>query len=197
VTEPFAALPPSAAWRHRDAREGFEIVFPRPAGAGGGVLDGHTVAVEDGVAWVVRYEIRIDDRWRTRVARVASRSVAGERHVVLESDGEGDWRTDGAPAPGLTGCLDVDLESSACTNTLPVHRLVLAVGERAEAPAVYVRAIGLEVERLEQVYERVADDTAGRSRYEYHAPADGFRCQLVYDEAGLIFDYPGLATRSS
>ena len=40
------------------------------------------------------------------------------------------------------------------TNALPVHRMALPVGTRGDAPAAYVRADGLAVERLEQTYAR-------------------------------------------
>jgi hypothetical protein len=99
-------------------------------------------------------------------------------------------------APHLDGCLDVDLEASAMTNALPVHRLDLATGERAQAPAAYVRAPDLSVERLEQQYLRMSDRD-GHQRYDYSAPAFDFSCQLVYDEAGLVLDYPGIAVRAT
>jgi uncharacterized protein len=60
VRPAFEQLPPTAASRHVDAREGFEVVFFR-AGDDGYQLDGCTTAVEDGQAWVVRYEIVLDD----------------------------------------------------------------------------------------------------------------------------------------
>jgi uncharacterized protein len=83
-----------------------------------------------------------------------------------------------------------------CTNTMPVHRLSLAVGDAAAVPALYVRARGVGVERLEQFYRRVADD-GGRLRFDYRAPAFEFEERLVYDRSGLIVDYPGLAARVS
>jgi hypothetical protein len=191
-----SAVSASAAWRHRgegDGREGFEAVFIRPDG-GGYRFDGHTVAVEDGAAWTVRYSIVVDDRWATRSARLWSWSVDGEREASVEADGSGLWRVDGRRAAALDGCLDVDLESSACTNTFPVHRLGLRRGDSADAPAAYVRVPDLGVERLEQRYSRVDDEDRGH-RYDYAAPRFGFQCRLVYDESGLVVDYPGIATR--
>jgi hypothetical protein len=188
-TMPFDTFPASAAWRHHPARDGFEAAFFGVA-SGGVVLAGQTAAVEDGVAWAVGYEIEVDGRWRTRRARAWGRTADGERHVTVEGDGAGHWRVDGEPAPQLDGCLDVDLESSACTNTLPVHRLALAEGEAAASPAVYVRALDLRVERLEQRYTRRA------GHYDYAAPAFDFAARLTYDAAGLVVDYPGLATRA-
>jgi putative glycolipid-binding protein len=80
------------------------------------------------------------------------------------------------------------------TAVVPVHRLGLAVGERADAPAVYIRAVDLRVERLEQSYMRLQDD-GDHSLYDYVAPAFDYRAELVYDEFGLVLDYPGLAVR--
>jgi hypothetical protein len=191
----FSTPPGSAAWRHRDARDGFEVVFVRAAGDGHR-LDGHTAAVEDGQAWAVRYRIDLDGAWRTRGARVWGRSASGGYELALDADGRGGWRVNGAAAPHLDGCLDVDLESSACTNAFPVHRLGLQVGQDADAPAAYVRAPDLGVERLEQHYLRVEDDGT-HQRYDYTSPAFDFRALLVYDESGLVLDYPGIATRTA
>ena len=191
----FSKLPPVAAWQHREVREGFEVVFLRSTGSGYS-FEGHTTAVEAGDAWVVHYAITLDANWLTRSARVSGFSAGGQQEVVLEADGRGRWWIDGAPAPYLGDCLDVDLESSSCTNAFPVNRLGLEVGQRADAPAAYVRALDLSVERLEQRYARVDDDAKHR-RYKYTAPRFGFECQLVYDELGLLLDYPGIAVRTA
>jgi hypothetical protein len=52
------------------------------------------------------------------------------------------------------------------------------------------------VERLEQHYVRLADD-GGRQRYRYTAPRFDFECELLYDESGLVLDYPGIAVRAA
>jgi uncharacterized protein len=189
----FDPPPPFAAWRHCDAREGFEVAFFRPD-ADGHAIEGHTSAVEDGRAWAVGYSVRIDRGWSTQRAEVTGHSRAGRRELVIERQASGSWLVNGVATPALDGCTDVDLEASAVTNALPVHRLGLAVGEEAQAPAVYVRALDLTVERLEQRYARRPDE-GGRQRYDYAAPRFDFRCVLVYDRDGLVRDYPGLARR--
>jgi hypothetical protein len=115
---------------------------------------------------------------------------------VLEADGAGRWTVSGARAPGVDGCLDVDLEASSLTNAFPVHRLGLEVGQQADAPAAYVRALDLNVERLEQRYTRKPDD-GKHQRYDYISPAFRFEAELVYDETGLVIDYPGIAVRAA
>jgi hypothetical protein len=190
---PLTALPVTAAWQHLDARIGFEVAYLQVHHSGRR-LQGATTALDGGQAWIVTYDIHCDDAWRTRHASITGTSAAGIQSLVLEADGQGAWRVNGVQAPLLAGCLDVDLESSALTNTLPVHRLRLAIGEVRTAPAAYVRAIGLTVRRLEQTYRRDATD-GGRQRYSYTAPEFGFTAQLIYDQAGLIVDYPGIARR--
>jgi hypothetical protein len=190
----FAPAPATAAWRHRDARTGFEVAYFQLLGAGWRIA-GWTTAVEDGQTWVVEYVIDLDGTGATRGARIRGRSAAGSSAASLEADGAGQWVVNGVPAPHLDGCFDVDLESSALTNALPVRRMGLAPGARAAAPAAYVRAVGLAVERLEQTYLRAPDEGA-RQRYDYAAPAFGFACRLTYDESGLVLDYPGIAVRA-
>jgi uncharacterized protein len=173
------------AWRHVDAREGFEVLFERS-----GRFMGQTTGAEEGVLWALRYEIELDDGWVTRAGRVNGLSQA----VGVEADGAGAWRVDGRPRPDLAGCLDLDLEASVCTNVLPVRRLALEVGERAAAPAAWLRVPDLRVERLEQTYERLPDE-GGNSRYDYESPDQDFRCVLVFGPDGLTLDYPGIGVR--
>lgn len=190
---PIVDLPTSAAWRHLDARVGFEVVFLRRT-PDGYRLDGHSTAVEEGEAWSVGYTVMLDTNWATRSAQIVGRSTEGTHQVRLAGDGIGGWRVDGREAVNVNGCVDVDLEASACTNAFPIHRLRLDVGEEADAPAVYVRAPDLRVERLEQRYVRLPNDAA-HSRYDYTAPDFDYRGVLVYDEFGLVLDYPGIAVR--
>ena len=156
-------------------------------------FSGHTVAVEDQRPWTVRYEIGVDARWVTRTAKVWTWSGAGESRVTLRHDGAGRWTMDGAHKPQLDGCLDVDLESSACTNTLPVHRLAPDLGE-CEAPAAYVRTDG-RLERLEQTYRRPQGPDVG-SVFDDDAPRFEFSARLEYDRYGLVLRYPGIARRA-
>ena len=45
------------------------------------------------------------------------------------TDGAGHWSRDGELLPAVENCLDVDLEWSPSTNTLPIRRLTIALGE--------------------------------------------------------------------
>lgn len=189
-------LPPLAAWRHVEAREAYEVLAVRPTAVGSGVvLDGQTTGVEEGVAFAVGYRIEVDERWRTRRAELRGWWPHGTGSVVVEGDGEGAWTVDGVERPDLAGCLDVDLESSACTNALPLRRLDLVVGEAGSSAAAYVRAFDLAVERLDQDYVRRPDDG---DHVVAHYVCERFDADfdLTYDRSGLILDYPTLAVRA-
>src|SRR4051812_7325218 len=183
TVETFEDLPPSAAWVHEGARVGFETVF-FGEDTRRWRFSGSTSAVEDGRPWTVRYEIGVDRRWRTRGAEIWAWKEIHVVRVSLRHDGDGRWTVNGAPASHLDGCMDVDLESSACTNTLPVHR------DASEAPAAYVRVDGT-VERLEQTYRQESDGV-----YDYRAPVFDFTARLEYDRHGLVVRYPGIASRA-
>jgi hypothetical protein len=186
-------LPAAAAWRHLGSREGFETTFFARDGTDI-LLEGHTAAVEDGQAWAVRYALVVDERWSSRHATIVGQAAPERCEVTLVSVGAGRWHVDGEHRPELDGCVDVDLESSACTNTLPVHRLHLDVGARGVSSAVYVRAPDLSVMRLDQEYRRLQDDR-GTQRYWYQAETFDYEGELAFDAAGLTLDYPGLAHR--
>lgn len=186
-------LPPTAAWQHRHARDGFEVAYLEVHGERHRFV-GCTTATEAGETWIVDYDIVLNDCWHTLRASLVCRSAGGVSRTVLEADGHGRWHIDGVIAPGLDGCLDVDLESSALTNAFPVNRLKLEVGQHAAAPAAFVRVDSLTVERLQQHYARIENGTRGQ-RYDYTAPTFDFSCRLRYDESGLLLAYPGIADR--
>ena len=190
----FGHLPAFAAWRHRGVRDGFEVLFVR-SDPEGHRLEGHSTAVEDGRAWAVDYVVVLQADWVTRRVRVRAQSESGSGEVRLERSGQGTWLVDGAPAPHLDGCVDVDLEASVFTNALPVRRLGLQVGAEAAVPAAFVRAPDLAVERLDQRYLRL-DDEGGLQRYDYAAPRFDYTGRLGYDSSGLLLEYPGIAERS-
>jgi Putative glycolipid-binding len=79
-------LPATAAWRHLDARAGFEVLFLRHEGDRYH-LDGYATAIEEGEPWAIRYALVLDSNWATRSAHIVGRSPLGDHEIRLENDG--------------------------------------------------------------------------------------------------------------
>jgi uncharacterized protein len=167
----------TVAWREREkaashvcslrAEEGgFEL-----AGAGDAELGGERVEV--------RFIVRVDGAWATRHTDVR----AGGRSATIRADELGGWSVEGTDRGDLQGCTDVDLGFTPATNTLPVRRLGLSIGQSAQIEAAWVLFPSLSVERAVQRYERL-----GERRYRYSSGT--FSVELDVDEHGLVLDYP-------
>jgi hypothetical protein len=182
------SMPRAASWTHADVRVGFEVLF-----VDGHRLRGRTSAREGESTWYVGYQLDVDADWRTRTVHAMNSTVSGDREVTLERSTNG-WTVDGVARPDLDGCQDVDFESSAVTNTLPIHRLPFVLGETYDVPAAFVRADDLSVIRLEQRYTRLGSDE-DRYVFHYESATFDFACELTYDASGLVLDYPGIAVR--
>jgi hypothetical protein len=180
-----------AAWQHVEGRRGFEVARLEPLPGGGHHIDGHSTGEDEGLAWGLHYALTVDSAWATRTLDLAGFSEDGPWELALTSDGAGSWTRDGAPAPELEGCLDVDLVSTVFTNTLAVRRLGLEVEGSGTLDAVWIGTpAGREVERMAQRYTRI-----GIRSYRFEVIGGEFTAELEIDEFGLVAQYPGLAVR--
>jgi hypothetical protein len=144
-------------------------------------LSGLILQTHQDAPYVVRYSIEVDEAWRTRAVEVEVEND-GQHRVALAADGAGHWSRNGERLPAIDNCLDVDLEWSPSTNTLPIRRLGLAHGETKAVAAAWVRFPSLEVQRLDQSYERIDE-----RRYRYRSGR--FTADLAADEDGLVLLY--------
>jgi uncharacterized protein len=184
----FAPLPARAAWRMYDAHEGFEVVAIE-SGPDGARFTGTSVGVEERVPWSFRYVVEVDASWHGLRATI---DAADGRRLTVEAEGPGRWLVNGTHDAALDGCIDIDLEGSALTNTAPVHRLGLDVGAEGDSAAVYVRS-DLSVERLDQTYRRLPAEHG--FAFDYASPRFDYRAALDFAADGLVADYPRIAQR--
>ena len=137
-----------------------------------------------------RYEIACDRSFRTLRADVSVRDAAGERnlHILAEN---GRWYENGRHNQTVDGAIDIDLGWSPSTNTLPIRRLGLEVGQASgEFPAAWVRFPDLTLQPLPQEYVRLT----GR-QYRYSSRGGAFTANLLVDDHGLVVDYQGFWQR--
>jgi hypothetical protein len=111
------------------------------------------------------------------------------RTLSLRTDGCGNWRGgDGKPMADLDGCLDIDIWPTPFTNSFPIRRANLAVGERREFRMAWISAPDLTVKAQPQAYTRLAN-----RRYLFeNLDGSGFRAELPVDDDGIVLDYPDL-----
>ena len=152
-------------------------------------LTGALEAEEAGVDARLHYVIDCDERWRTRAALIEGTASGRDIRFALAANGDGAWSCDGESLPGLAGALDVDLGFTPATNTLPIRRLALAVGETRPVRSAWLRFPELRLEPLEQTYTREAERV-----FRYHAIVDGepFIARLDTDAFGRVMRYEGL-----
>lgn len=129
-----------------------------------------------------RYRVRADRSGITRRARIVSRIE--ER--LIERDAAGRWEMDGQDVPEVAGALDIDLGFTPATNTLPIRRLGLAVGETEDVTVAWFDPADRRLKPLRQRYARL-----DAHRYRYSSPDHGFEADLTVDDFGAVTHYPG------
>jgi len=149
-------------------------------------LLGTAIAVlNDGRPMLADYEIECDQLWHTR--RVAATCLTGSttRSIDLVVEASGVWRSSGEELPTLGQCSDIDLVVTPATNTLPIRRLNLEVGQTQQVTAAWLKFPELTLEILFQLYTRL-----GPQRYRYQS-GTSFSAELLVDDLGLVTVYPG------
>lgn len=172
-------------WRRHDVTgvEWGEVTDAPP----GRRLDGLALVPWTDGAHRVEYEVILDRDNRTRHARVRDRAPGTDVEIELEADGAGTWRRDGSVIVSRPDALDVDLGFSPITNSLPIWRLALEVGESREIAVAWVQFPGLAVVEGTQTYTRLAD-----RRWRYSS--DSFAAELEVGEDGLVDRYGDIWT---
>jgi uncharacterized protein len=158
-----------------------------------GVADSVVLAHDDEQGpFRLAYRLRWDAAWQLRDADLTAITESGERSLHLQTSGDGQW-SDGAgnALAHLDGCRDIDIWPTPFTNSFPILREPLAVGERRQFLMAWVAAPDLTVQAQPQAYTRLAD----RLYLFENLDGSGFRAELPVDEGGIVLDYPGLFRR--
>jgi hypothetical protein len=131
----------------------------------------------------IEYEVLCDQGWSPKSCRVNVVLPMRVRTIEITRDDVGRWEHNGTPAPHLKSCSDIDLGWTPATNTIPIRRLDLEVGDTSSIDAAWVRYPDLDVVANQQHYTRIA-----RDRWRYQSGEYDF--ELVTDAAsGLVLEY--------
>lgn len=158
-----------------------------------GAADSSLVAIDaDGAPFRLTYRLSWDTRGSLRRAELRTLKGGEHRRLLLTVDEAGGW-TDhrGERLRALDGCVDIDIWPTPLTNSFPVWRSSLPIGERREFRMAWVSAPTLTVEPKAQAYTRQDD----RLFLFESLDETGFTAGLSLDEDGFVIDYPGLFRR--
>lgn len=138
------------------------------------------------------YRLTWNEAWQLRDAELIVATERFTRTLSLRTDGQGHWqRGEGSAIAELDGCMDIDIWPTPFTNSFPIHREPMAVGERRQFNVAWILAPDLTVQRQAQAYTRL---TTRLYLFE-SLDGSGFRTELFVDEDGIVVDYPDLFRR--
>jgi len=178
----------TVVWRRLDA-PGHEWSQLRMAPSGP-ELSGTAVFLHKHEPCRLSYTVHCDEEWATRWAHVSGSVGEVMVDVRVERLHDGSWSINDEIVPAVAGALDVDLAFSPSTNTLPIRRLGLAIGESSEVRATWLTFPEFVLEPLVQRYTRI-----GPLAWRYESRDGAFVRELTVDDRGLVVEYPGIWER--
>jgi uncharacterized protein len=98
----------------------------------------HAESVIGAQQFGLRYSIDCDARWNFQRAEI----VCGRRRIQIERNGA-EWRVNGELRDDLRGSTEMDIAATPFTNTLPIRRLQIPIGDERAIAAITVDADGL------------------------------------------------------
>jgi len=136
----------------------------------------------DGEAYEIRYSVMTNPAYATTTVGAHVQSSGNDRRMALQADGEGSWSVGDDALLDLYGAIDADLTWTPATNSLPILRLGLEIGESAGITAAVVDFPGHEIRKELQRYTRT-----GPASYLYES--DSFEAELDTSEDQLVVRY--------
>lgn len=136
----------------------------------------------DASGYAVRYEVAISP---DGLPSCATFDLSDGRRFRLERMATGVWTLGQQELTEFTGCTDIDISATPFTNTLPLRRLGLKVGQAADIEVVWVGLPEFILRRTAQRYTRLSPFV-----YRYENLNSGYSNEVTLDADGLVRSYP-------
>ncbi|WP_161496097.1 putative glycolipid-binding domain-containing protein [Zobellia sp. OII3] len=135
----------------------------------------------------VNYQLDINKKWEIQAVKIDFQSDSSFS-IHLHKNKDKKWvNENGEIISKLNNCTDIDITLTPFTNTLPINRLNLAIGESKEIEVVYFDLPTRNFNPSKQRYTNL-----GNGVYKYENLASGFTANLKVDSQGFVLDYPGI-----
>ncbi len=117
----------------------------------------------------VAYVLEVDAEGRARRLDATLQAPGADRHLLVTTNGFGQWFAAGVPLPGLNGAVDVGLWLTPVPLFLALQRLALPFGAERRLPVCWVTgpALHLDVRHL-----RCAHLSADAAGHLFHVVAE-------------------------
>jgi uncharacterized protein len=145
------------------------------------MLGGTVVVPRDETPTTIRYQVRVSPDWEVGSAQFTLSDPSGETRTDI-ANRDGRWWVDQEERPDLAACTDLDLGWTPSTNTLPIRRTSLPVGDSIDVRAAWVTFPDLVIRPAQQRYERVDGLT-------WIYQSGDFAAELTTDHRGLVVRY--------
>ena len=150
-------------------------------------LYGTALLMVDNFPSHLNYSVHCDRGWKTSYASVEGYVGKKSVSIRVKVSESRDWIVNGQPQADLKGCLDIDLGFTPATNTLPILRLDLRVGDAMKTTAAWLKFPGFGFSALDQEYSHISD-----SEYLYQSGNRTYSAVLSVNSAGFVTSYPEL-----
>ncbi len=154
-------------------------------------VDSVVLGIEQGEAFRLHYRLWLNHQWQVTSFRISHLPYGTEYRFFRDTndfwsrgdllgDDDGQW----------AGCTDLDISCTPFTNTLPIRRLKLKVGQSADINVLFVECPQLKIKTAPQRYERLSE-----LEYRFTSLDSDFTAVITVDADGFVTDYPGLFER--
>jgi uncharacterized protein len=180
---------PHLHWRPK-TQNGFEaLFFDEEASAFFG--DSVVLGIEEGEAFRLHYRLWLNLQWQVISFRIGHLLYGAEYR--FSRDANDSWMRDdllGNDEGQWEGCTDLDISCTPFTNSLPIRRLKLEIGQSADINVLFVECPQLRIKTARQRYERLSE-----LEYRFTSLDVDFTATVTVDAEGFVTDYPGLFER--
>ena len=191
---PFQAPPDFAAWQHREARDGFEVVF---SSADGGRYDFEGTTGPRSSRRSVGRAVRdqaLDPAWAPAARGIRSRRLRRLRAHLGRPTGRrlADRRGDGAPPRRLSRCRP-GVVLGQCVPGPPARPEMRRAGRCARGVCPRPRS----QRRAARTALYTARGSRGQRALHYVSPGFEFECETRLRRVRLVLELPGIAIRAA
>jgi len=137
--------------------------------------------------FTIEYKLILNSKWESISVESSAVLITDTHHVRLQKQENGHWLVNGEINHELDGCIDTDIPNTPLTNTLPIKRLNLNIGESQIIDVVYLDILFNLVRPVKQRYTRL-----GQNEYKYENVPNDFEAVIKVDDQGFVINYPGL-----